>query len=223
MVRPSACKFIVDRTLANNLRSANPPASQLLRFKRTLAKVAIPLQSPCLRLCEAVFVQVQCSCLLTTLCVVRSPMAQAYLEYLVALHPALAGSFSRILSAGIAASKPGIPLSPGVEFMLRDYGISPKFSHTSRRLERRDVEKFEYVLTMSCSQRDTILSRWPPRSQLVAQDPANVGQLCREDLEERVAVLGSFGGQGDREVSIAESINQVYWFHVGYKTHLSWL
>jgi protein-tyrosine-phosphatase len=149
--------------------------------------------------------------------VVRSPMAQAYLEYLVALHPALAGSFSRILSAGIAASKPGVPLSAGVEFMLRDYGIGPKFSHTSRRLERRDVEKFEYVLTMSCSQRDTILSRWVPRSHFVAQDSANTGEMCREDLEDRVAVLGSFGGKGDREVSIAESINQVYWFHVGNK------
>jgi protein-tyrosine-phosphatase len=144
-------------------------------------------------------------------------MAQAYLEYLVALHPPLAGCFSRILSAGIAASKPGIPLSPGVEFMLRDYGISPTSSHISRRLERRDVEKFEYVLTMSCSQRDTILSRWATRSELVAQDSGNLGELCREELEERVAVLGSFGGHGDREVSIAESINQEYWFHVGAK------
>jgi protein-tyrosine-phosphatase len=157
-------------------------------------------------------------CLLAdTVCAVRSPMAQAYLEYLVALHPALAGSFSRILSAGIAASKPGVPLSAGVEFMLRDYGISPNFSHTSRRLERRDVEKFEYVLAMSCSQRDTILSRWAPRSNLLKPESANAGELCREDLEDRVAVLGSFGGQGDREVSIAESINQVYWFHVGTK------
>jgi protein-tyrosine-phosphatase len=149
--------------------------------------------------------------------VVRSPMAQAYLEYLVALHPALAGSFSRILSAGIAASKPGVPLLAGVEFMLRDYGISPKFSHTSRRLERRDVEKFEYILTMSCSQRDTILSRWTPRANLPALESANTGELYREDLQEKVLVLGSFGGHGDREVSIAESINQVYWFHVGTK------
>ena len=144
-------------------------------------------------------------------------MAQAYLEYLVALHAPLAGSFSRILSAGTAASKPGVPLSAGVEFMLRDYGISAKFSHTSRRLERRDVEKFEYVLTMSCSQRDTILSRWAPRCDLPALESANAGEVCREDLQDKVAVLGSFGGHGDREVSIAESINQVYWFHVGTK------
>ena len=101
--------------------------------------------------------------------------------------------------------------------MLRDYGISSKFSHTSRRLERRDVEKFEFVLTMSCSQRDTILSRWTPRSNLPSSESANPGELCREDLQDKVAVLGSFGGHGDREVSIAESINQVYWFHVGTK------
>ena len=101
--------------------------------------------------------------------------------------------------------------------MLRDYGISPKFSLISRRLQRRDVEKFEYVLTMSCSQRDTILSRWPSRSNLPASEPANAGELYREDLQDKVVVLGSFGGHGDRGVSIAESINQVYWFHVGTK------
>jgi len=101
--------------------------------------------------------------------------------------------------------------------MLRDYGISSKFSHISRRLERRDVEKFEYVLTMSCSQRDTILSRWTPRSNLPVLESGIPGEVCREDLQDKVAVLGSFGGHGDREVSIAESINQVYWFHVGTK------
>ena len=110
-------------------------------------------------------------------------MAQAYLEYLVALHPVLATSFSRILSAGIAASKPGVPLSAGVEFMLRDYGISSKFSHISRRLERRDVEKFEYVLTMSCSQRDTILSRWTPRSNLPVLESGIPGEVCREETK----------------------------------------
>lgn len=79
---------------------------------------------------------------------VRSPMAQAYLEHLMARYPQLTGYFSRVLSAGLSASKPGVPLPPGVDFMLRDYGISDNFTHISRRLERRDVERFEFLLTM---------------------------------------------------------------------------
>jgi len=147
----------------------------------------------------------------------RSPMAQAYLEYLMALHPILATSFSRVLSAGLAASKPGVPLPPGVEFMLRDYGINTDFSHTSRRLERRDVEKFEYVLTMSRAQREEILSRWPSRSDVSSSELTDEGQIFREDLETKVKLLGDFGNQGGREVSMAESINQAHWFHIGTK------
>ena len=148
---------------------------------------------------------------------VRSPIAQAYLEYLMALHPPLGARFSRVLSAGIAASKPGVPLDAGVQFFLRDYRVSDNFSHTSRRLERRDVNKFEYVLTMSFSQRDQILGRWPLRSDSPASETASINEGFREDIQEKVALLGSFGGKGEREVAMTETINQRHWFHVGTK------
>ncbi len=146
---------------------------------------------------------------------VRSCIAQAYLQHLVALHPPLAAGFSRILSAGIAASKPGVQASPGVEFMLRDYNINSKFSHTSRRLERRDVEKFEYILTMNGSQRDSILSRWPLRLDKDVSRSSDAGDVFREDIQHKVVILGSFGDKGEREVAVAESINGEYWFHAG--------
>ncbi len=66
----------------------------------------------------------------------------------MALHPQLTHHFSRVLSAGLSASKPGVQLPPGVDYMLRDYGIGHNFKHVSRRLEKRDVEKFEFVLGM---------------------------------------------------------------------------
>src|SRR5690348_2653099 len=137
------------------------------------------------------------------------------MQYLIIRHPVLANRFSRVLSAGLYATKPGVPLSPGVDFMLRDHGICENFSHISRRLERRDVEKYEYVLTMSNAQRDEILKRWPSRDQLSNAERLDPETVTREDLLAKVQVLGSFGGQGVREVSVTDSINGSSWFHVG--------
>ncbi len=148
---------------------------------------------------------------------VRSPMAQAYLQYLVHQHETLATIFSRVLSAGLAASKPGVPLSAGVDFMLRDYGICDNFVHISRRLERRDVEKFEYVLTMNIAQRDDILAAWSSRDESSTSSDVQPDTLTREDLGEKVRVLGSFGSEEVREVPILESIYGEHWFFIGTK------
>ncbi|KAL9115515.1 MAG: hypothetical protein Q9227_000836 [Pyrenula ochraceoflavens] len=132
----------------------------------------------------------------------RGPIAQAYLESLMAQHPTLASCFSRVLSAGLSASKPGVPLPPGVEFLLRDYGICEDFQHTSRRLEKRDVERFEYILAMNQAQIDEVLARYPT------------------EISGKVALLGSFGEvgrQGAREVSHPESIHGSRFFHIGSK------
>jgi protein-tyrosine-phosphatase len=148
---------------------------------------------------------------------VRSPMAQAYLQYLLHEHENLATHFSRVSSAGLAASKPGVPLSAGVDFMLRDYGICNNgFAHISRRLERRDVEKFEYVLTMNNAQRDDILA-WSSRDETSTSSDVQADTLTREDLEEKVRVLGSFGSEEDQEVPILESIYGEHWFFIGTK------
>jgi protein-tyrosine-phosphatase len=148
---------------------------------------------------------------------VRSPMAQAYLQYLLHQHETLATNFSRVLSAGLAASKPGVPISAGVDFMLRDYGICDNFVHISRRLERRDVEKFEYVLTMNTAQRDEVLATWPSRDESSTSSDVQAGTLTREDLEEKVRVLGSFGNEEAREVPSVESIYGEHWFFIGTK------
>jgi protein-tyrosine-phosphatase len=148
---------------------------------------------------------------------VRSPMAQAYLQYLLHQHEALATNFSRVLSAGVAASKPGVPVSAGVDFMLRDYGICENFVHISRRLERRDVEKFEYVLTMNIAQRDDILASWLSRDESSTTSEGHADSLSREALEEKVRVLGSFGSEETREVPPLESIYGQHWFFIGTK------
>ncbi|KAL9621268.1 MAG: hypothetical protein Q9160_004289 [Pyrenula sp. 1 TL-2023] len=146
----------------------------------------------------------------------RSPMAQAYLEHLMREHVTLAACFSRVLSAGLSASKPGVPLPAGVEFLLRDYGISEDFQHTSRRLEKRDVERFEYILAMNQAQIDEILSRYPVRAETAQNGEISQGPF-REDLAEHVVLLGSFGGHGPREVTHPESINGSRFFHIGSK------
>lgn len=146
----------------------------------------------------------------------RSPMAQAYLEHLMREHVTLAACFSRVLSAGLSASKPGVPLPAGVEFLLRDYGISENFQHTSRRLEKRDVERFEYILAMNQAQIDEILSRYPIRAEAARNGEVTQGPF-REDLAEHVVLLGSFGGHGPREVTHPESINGSRFFHIGSK------
>jgi protein-tyrosine-phosphatase len=143
-------------------------------------------------------------------------MAQAYLEHLKATHPALAGHFSRIGSVGLLASKPGVPLSSGVSLLLRDQGIHENFIHTSRRLERRDVEKYEYVLVMNSRQIDDILEIWLSRENTdhnTISDSHN--EVFREDIEGRVQLFGSFGNEGPREVSLPESIGNEYWFQMG--------
>jgi protein-tyrosine-phosphatase len=144
-------------------------------------------------------------------------MAQAYLQYLLHQHETLAANFSRVLSAGVAASKPGVPLSAGVDFMLRDYGICDNFVHTSRRLERRDVEKFEYILTMNVAQRDDILAAWSSRDESSASSYAQADTLTRGDIEEKVRVLGSFGSEEVREVPVMEGIYGQHWFFIGTK------
>lgn len=146
----------------------------------------------------------------------RSPMAQAYLEHLMIEHVSLAGCFSRVLSAGLSASKPGVPLPAGVEFLLRDYGISESFQHTSRRLEKRDVERFEYILAMNQAQVDEILSRYPTKAEAFQKGEMPQGPF-QEDLAERVVLLGSFGGHGLREVTHPESIHGSRFFHIGSK------
>lgn len=146
----------------------------------------------------------------------RSPMAQAYLEHLMVDHASLAQYFSRVLSAGLSASKPGLPLPAGVEFLLRDYGISEDFQHISRRLEKRDVERFEYILTMNQAQVDEILSRYPAKAETIQSGELYLGPF-REDLSERVVLLGSFGGHGPREVTHPESIHGSRFFHIGSK------
>lgn len=135
----------------------------------------------------------------------------------MAQHPILAAHFSRVSSAGLSASKPGVPLVPGVDFLLRDYNIAENFVHISRRLERRDVEKYEYTLTMNVGQRDDILSRWQPRAELEEHETTPAKHFSREDIERRVFLLGSFGQEGnqDREVPTPDHIDGHYWFQVG--------
>lgn len=155
--------------------------------------------------------------MLTVCDTVRSPIAQAYLQYLLHKHENLATHFSRVLSAGLAACKPGVPISAGVAIMLRDYGICDNFTHTSRRLERRDVEKFEYVLTMNIAQRNDILASWSSRDESSKSSDAQTDSLTREDLEAKVRVLGSFGSEEMREVPVVESIYGEHWFFIGTK------
>ena len=154
----------------------------------------------------------------------------------MAAHPQLAHHFSRVLSSGLSASKPGIQLPPGVDYMLRDYGVSHNFKHVSRRLEKRDVEKFEFVLglisSLSCevaldgsdtgpAMNDThvqeILHTWPPTQKLEnsPDQPTGPSEMSTPHDRENVRVLGSFGGHGQREVTIPEAINHTHWFQVG--------
>jgi protein-tyrosine-phosphatase len=163
-------------------------------------------------------------------------MAQCYLEHLMAIHPQLTHCFSRVLSSGLSASKPGVQLPPGVDYMLRDCGVSHNFKHVSRRLEKRDVEKFEFVLglilSLSCkvllNGSDTspamnsahvqeILHAWPP-TQMLENVPDHLMEPLRLTTpldRENVRLLGSFGGHGQREVAIPEAIDHKHWFQVG--------
>jgi protein-tyrosine-phosphatase len=146
----------------------------------------------------------------------RSPMAQAYLIHLKDKHDALANRFCRTTSAGLTAKKPGVPLCPGVDFMLRDYSITENFQHTSRRLELRDVENYEYVLCMDSEIREQILSQFPAREDIVALPPTNPKKITvREDIEDKVKLLGGFGSGEVLEIANPESINGEYWFQVG--------
>src|SRR6266536_272941 len=143
-------------------------------------------------------------------------MAQAYLEHLKSTHPTLAAHFSRVLSAGLSAAKSGVPLPSGVSLLLRDNGIHENFIHTSRRLERRDVEKYEYVLVMNSRHVEEILSIWPSREEAGhTEDVTTKNVVCREDIEGKIRLLGSFGNEGMREVSLPESISGDYWFQIG--------
>jgi protein-tyrosine-phosphatase len=147
---------------------------------------------------------------------VRSPMAEAYLEHLKAAHPPLASHFSRVLSAGLSVAKLGVALPAGLGLMLRDCGISENFVHTSRRIERRDVEKYEYVLVMNSRQIEDILAFWPSREEAEQQGIAATNNtVVREDIEGKIHLLGSFGNEGMREVSLPESIGGEYWFQMG--------
>jgi protein-tyrosine-phosphatase len=163
-------------------------------------------------------------------------MAQCYLEHLMAIHPQLTHCFSRVLSSGLSASKPGVQLPPGVDYMLRDYGVSHNFKHVSRRLEKRDMERFEFVLglifSLSCKipldGSDTspamnsvhvqeISHTWPQMQLLenVLDQSMEPPVLTTPHGRENVRLLGSFGGYGQREVAIPEAIDHRHWFQVG--------
>jgi protein-tyrosine-phosphatase len=162
-------------------------------------------------------------------------MAQCYLEHLMAIHPQLTRHFSRVLSSGLSASKPGVQLPPGVDYMLRDYGVSHNFKHVSRRLEKRDVDKFEFVLglifSLSCKRLwidltrlamnythvQEILHTWPPTQTLENGPDQSIESLELTTFHgrENVRLLGSFGGHDRREVTIPEAINHTHWFQVG--------
>jgi protein-tyrosine-phosphatase len=163
-------------------------------------------------------------------------MAQCYLEHLMAIHPQLTHCFSRVLSSGLSASKPGVQLPPGVDYMLRDCGLSHNFKHVSRRLEKRDIERFEFVLglifclshkipldgsdaspAMNSAHVQEILHTWPPTQMLenVPDQAMESPGLATPHGRENVRLLGSFGGHGQREVAIPEAIDHKHWFQVG--------
>jgi protein-tyrosine-phosphatase len=143
-------------------------------------------------------------------------MAHAYLNHLIEENVALGNKFCRVISAGITARKPGVPLSPGVDFMLRDFGICENFQHTSRRLEARDILNYEFILCLQTAHRDEVLAQFPTRAEISGngQSPAS-NITTREDIQNKVYLLGGFGEEQDREVSVPENIGGEYWFQVG--------
>lgn len=160
----------------------------------------------------------------------------------MAIHPQLTHCFSRVLSSGLSASKPGVQLPPGVDYMLRDCGVSHNFKLVSRRLEKRDVERFEFVLglifslsyknplgrsdlipAMNTAHVREILHTWPPTPILesVPDQSMESPGLTMPYGRDNVRLLGSFGCHGQREVAIPEAIDHKHWFQVGTRRIVS--
>lgn len=69
---------------------------------------------------------------------------------------------------------------------------------------------------MNKRQMEDILSIWPSRDESDQSETAPANRIIfREDIEGKVHLLGSFGNEGMREVSLPESIGNEYWFQMG--------
>ena len=148
---------------------------------------------------------------------VRGPLCQAYLIYLLNSHPTLAARFARIQSTGLTADK-GVPLAPGVDFLLRDRGINQNLKHTSRRFDLRELERFEHVLVMNSALKDEIIKTWLSRESdrgAKSQHSEEDEFLTLELVKERVRELGSYGDEDVQEVARVASIDGQAWFQVG--------
>jgi hypothetical protein len=76
---------------------------------------------------------------------------------------------------------------------------------------------------MNAAHVQEILHAWPPTKMLenVPNELTKPAELTSPHNRENVRLLGSFGGNGQREVAIPEAIDHKHWFQVGTRRIVS--